>query len=104
MTPASGLELVAFSSGAIVVGEVSTLAHESRDDPMEDAAFEVEGFARRLSLALLAGAEAPKILGRLGAHALEQLEFHSLGLLLPDRHVQEHVRVVDLPTGLLQAD
>lgn len=33
-----------FAAGAVVVGEVSSLTHELRDDPVEAAALEAEAF------------------------------------------------------------
>jgi hypothetical protein len=46
------------SSGTIVVGKVTSLTHESRNDTMKAAPGKTE--------ALLAGTERPKVLGRLG--------------------------------------
>lgn len=40
-----------FAAGAVVVGEVSTLTHELRDDPVEAAAFEAEAFLMRTQAA-----------------------------------------------------
>ncbi len=56
-------ELVAvdgLAAGAVAVGEVSALAHEVGDDPVEGGAL--------VAVALLAGAEGAEVLGGLGDH------------------------------------
>ena len=62
------LELVAvdgLSTSAVVVGEVTTLAHEVGDDAMEGGGLVAE--------ALLAGAESTEVLGGLGDHVSAEL-------------------------------
>jgi len=62
------LELVAvdgLAPGSVVVGEVATLAHEVGDDTVERRALE--------PVALLAGAKATEVLGRLGDHVRAEL-------------------------------
>lgn len=63
------LELVAvdaLAAGAVVVGEVSALAHEVRDDAVEDGPLE--------SKALLPGAQGTEVLRRLRNHIVAQLK------------------------------
>lgn len=40
-----------FAAGAVVVGEISSLTHELRDDPVEAAALEAEAFLVRTQAA-----------------------------------------------------
>lgn len=58
-----------FAAGAVMVGEITTLAHEIRYDPVEAATLVTEAF--------LAGTESAEILRRLGNNILPQLENHS---------------------------
>ena len=54
------------SSGAIVIGEVSALDHELRDDPVEGGS--------GVSETLLSGAKRPEIFGRFGDNVRSQLD------------------------------
>lgn len=55
-----------FAAGAVMVGEITTLAHEIRYDPVETATLVTE--------ALISGAERAEILRRLGHNIPPQLE------------------------------
>lgn len=55
-----------FAAGAVMVGEITTLAHEIRYDPVEAASLVTE--------ASLSGAEGAEILRRLGNNVLPQLK------------------------------
>lgn len=55
-----------FSTGAVVVGEITTLTHEIRDHPVETAAFVTE--------TLLSSTKRAEVLRRLGDNILPQLE------------------------------
>jgi hypothetical protein len=57
------------------VREVSSLDHEVGDYAVELAALEVQGLAARLAVALLARAESPEVLSRLG-HSLAEEAHH----------------------------
>lgn len=62
------LELLAIdrlSAGAVVVGEVTALAHEVRDDPVEDGVLVAE--------ALLTSAQGAEVLGRLRHNVIAEL-------------------------------
>lgn len=68
------LELVAvdgLASSAVVVGEVSALAHEVRDDAVEDRSLVAES--------LLAGAQGAEVLGRLRDDVAAQLKMEGRG-------------------------
>ena len=62
-----------FASSTIALGEITSLTHEARDDPMKDAAQEVQALSR-LALAVLPGAERPKVLRSLGHHVRIKLK------------------------------
>lgn len=62
-----------FSSSSITSGKVTSLAHESRDNPMEDTAHKVQPLSR-LALAVFSSTERPEILSRLGHHMRKELE------------------------------
>lgn len=57
-----------FAAGAVMVGEITALAHEVRYDPVEAASL--------VTKASLSGAESAEILRRLGNNILPQLENH----------------------------
>lgn len=52
-------------TSAVAVGEVSSLDHEALDDPVEDAALEVQRLASALPSASLAGAQLAEVVRRL---------------------------------------
>merc|ERR1719476_983324 len=76
------------AASAVASGEVASLAHEVRDDPMESAALEVQWLAR-LPRALLASAEAPEVLDGFGGNVTAELHDDSSCAIPPDRHVKE---------------
>lgn len=55
-----------FASGAVVIGEVTTLAHEVRDDTMEDATF--------VTITFFTGAQGSEILGCFRYYVFSQLK------------------------------
>lgn len=59
-----GSAINGFASSAIVIGEVASLAHERRNDPMEEASLVVKGLSADLGLHV-SNAEFPEILGGL---------------------------------------
>ena len=61
------------SSGAVAVGEVSALKHESLDQAVESTV-QVMQVLPRLAHPLLASAQGTEVLGRLGTHI--RVEFH----------------------------
>jgi hypothetical protein len=64
------------SSGAVVVGEVSSLDHEVLDDSVEDRAFVFEDFVVLLETL----ADFEEVLGGLGNDVVVKLEFDFVGL------------------------
>lgn len=70
------------ATSAIVVGEVTTLAHEVGDDTVEDGAL--------VAKALLASAECPEVLSSLGDNIASQLNHDPAGGLAVDGHVEEN--------------
>mmetsp|Transcript_62886 Transcript_62886/g.167235 ORF Transcript_62886/g.167235 Transcript_62886/m.167235 type:complete len:264 (+) Transcript_62886:135-926(+) len=80
----------ALAAGAAEVGEVAALAHEARDDAVEDAALEVERLARDAD-ALLARAERAEVLGRLRHDVGAQLHDDAARRRTADRHVEENL-------------
>jgi len=82
------LELVAvdgLSTGSVVVGEVSTLAHEVGDDTVEAGALVAE--------ALLAGAQGAEVLGSLWHNIGSQLHNNSANFCAIAGHVKENTRM-----------
>lgn len=67
-----------FSTGTIVVGEITTLTHEIRNHPVETATF--------VAKALLSGTKRAEILRCLGDNILPQLE----------NYIKNVVRISDL--------
>lgn len=68
------------ATSAVVVGEVTSLDHEVRDDSVEDSSSVAE--------TLLASAESAEVLSSLGDLVRVQLEGDSLGLTVVDRDVE----------------
>jgi len=81
-----------FTSGSVAAGEVTSLAHKLGDHPVEGASLKVERLAR-FTHALLTGAEAPKVLRRLGDGVRVELHDDPTGGGAADGHVEEHLRV-----------
>eukprot|EP00216_Chloropicon_sp_CCMP2111_P006921 CAMPEP_0198234150 /NCGR_PEP_ID=MMETSP1446-20131203/234_1 /TAXON_ID=1461542 ORGANISM="Unidentified sp, Strain CCMP2111" /NCGR_SAMPLE_ID=MMETSP1446 /ASSEMBLY_ACC=CAM_ASM_001112 /LENGTH=244 /DNA_ID=CAMNT_0043914881 /DNA_START=67 /DNA_END=798 /DNA_ORIENTATION=+ len=75
------------ATGAVVGGEVTSLAHEARDDAVERGPLEVEGLAA-LAGALLAGAQAAEVLDGLGNDIGAELHFDPPGGRAADGHVK----------------
>lgn len=78
----------ALAAGAVAGGEVAALDHELLDDAVELAALVVQRLAG-LADPLLARAQRPEVLGRLGHHVVVQLERHPPGRLAADGDVKE---------------
>jgi len=72
------------AASSIMVGEVTALAHEVRDDTVEGRALEAE--------ALLAGAQGAEVLSRARHHVRAELEDNSADLLAIGGHVEENTR------------
>lgn len=95
------LPIDGFASGAVVVGEVASLAHELGDDAVEAAPFEAEAF--------LMGAEAAEILCS-GARGSEVRAASQLEATIPGRltlssptvmgTTSERRRICSRPAGL----
>ncbi len=73
------------STCAVVVGEVTTLEHEVREDEKKRRAFEAEAF--------FAGTQSAEILRRLGHRVCEEFEGDPTSGLAVDVDVEEHCRV-----------
>jgi len=69
------------ASSAVVVGEVTTLAHEVRDNPVEGRSLE--------SKSLLVRAESPKVLGSLGHDIGTKLHDNATGVGSTDGDIEE---------------
>jgi len=72
------------ATSAVVVGEVSTLAHEVGDDTVENAAF--------VAKALLASAKGAEVFSGLGNNVAPQLNHDPAGGLAVDGHIKVHAR------------
>jgi hypothetical protein len=79
------------ASGAVAAGEVTRLAHEVRDDAVEDAVLVAEGLARPAD-PLLAGAQRPEVLARLRGDVDAELERDAADGRAADAHVEETTR------------
>lgn len=73
------------ASGTVVVGEVSALAHEVRDDAVEGGVLEAETF--------LARAERPEVFGCPGDHVGAQFHGNATQGLSVGFDVEEHFRI-----------
>ena len=79
------------AAGAVAAGEVTRLAHEVRDDAVEDAVLVAEGLARPAD-ALLAGAQRAEVLARLRGDVDAELERDAADGRAADAHVEETTR------------
>ena len=79
------------AAGAVAAGEVARLAHEVRDDAVEDAVLVAEGLARPAD-PLLAGAQRPEVLARLRGDVDAELERDATDGRAADAHVEETTR------------
>lgn len=84
----------------IALGEVTALNHELLDDAVEDGALVMQGLAG-LAQALLAGAEAAEVLGRLGDEVVVELHGNTACGLTADCDIKEHARARRLVLGSL---
>ena len=80
------------SSSSVPPGEIPTLAHELRDDPVEAAPLEVQGLPRA-SGPLLAGAEGAEVLGCLGDDVGTEGHLNATGGGAADGDVEEYYGV-----------
>ena len=80
-----------FATGAVVVGEVTTLAHEVGDHAMERRTLEAKP--------LFAGAERTKVFSRLRHHIGPKFDDHTAGWLVTDADVHEATRVLFVGGG-----
>lgn len=87
------LAVNAFTAGTIAAGEVATLEHELRDDPVEEATFEVKilSFAI-LSFSFFAGAQSAEVFGRTRNIFAEEAHDDSTRILAIDCDVKEDAR------------
>jgi hypothetical protein len=81
------------AAGAVAAGEVAALAHEVGYDTVEGRTLVMQRLAGGAE-ALLAGAEAAKVLGRLGDGVGEELHDDAAGPGLADEDVEEHLGVL----------
>jgi len=72
------------ATSAIVVGEVSTLAHEVGDDTVENATLVTE--------TLFSCAESTEVFGSFGHNITPQLNNYSASRLAVNGHIKEHAR------------
>ena len=79
------------AAGAVAAGEVARLAHEVRDDAVEDAVLVAEGLARPAD-PLLAGAQRAEVLARLRGDVDAELERDAADGRAADAHVEETTR------------
>jgi len=79
------LPVDALATGSVAASEVSGLAHEVRDHPVEDGAFVAEP--------LLPRAQSTEVRGSLRSDIIIQLELDSAGRLSADGHVEEAIRL-----------
>ena len=79
------------AAGAVAAGEVARLAHEVRDDAVEDAVLVAEGLARPAD-PLLAGAQRAEVLARLRGDVDAELERDATDGRAADAHVEETTR------------
>ena len=79
------------AAGAVAAGEVARLAHEVRDDAVEDAVLVAEGLARPAD-PLLAGAQRPEVLACLRGDVDAELERDATDGRAADAHVEETTR------------
>jgi hypothetical protein len=70
----------ALSAGTVVVGEITTLAHELGDDAMEAASL--------VSKSLFSGAQGTEVLGRLGDGIGKELKLNATNIFVSDSHVK----------------
>ncbi len=77
------LAVDALTAGAVVVGEVAPLQHESGDDAVEARSLEPK--------ALLLGAQQPEVARGFGHNVVKKLEDDAAGGLSADGHLEEHV-------------
>jgi len=80
------------AAGAVALGEVTTLAHEVRDDAVEGGALVAQGLAA-LALPLVADAQVEEVIGRPGDDILEELEGQALRRSIADGDVHVDDRV-----------
>merc|ERR1719188_993448 len=78
------LSIDGLAPGPVVVREISTLAHEVRDHPVEAAALEAK--------ALLAGAQGPEVLGGLRNHIRAERHLDTSCWRTADVHVEVNHR------------
>ena len=76
------------AAGAVAAGEVARLAHEVRDDSVEDAVLVVKGLARPAD-PLLAGAQRAEVLARLRGDVAVHAEDDAAEWFVSRRDVEE---------------
>jgi hypothetical protein len=77
----------------VAPGEVATLTHELRDDPMERGAFEVQRLAGT-ACSTFPSAQASKVFYCLGCHICPQLDDYASCRLPMYFHIKVHAREV----------
>mmetsp|Transcript_97329 Transcript_97329/g.231568 ORF Transcript_97329/g.231568 Transcript_97329/m.231568 type:complete len:209 (-) Transcript_97329:225-851(-) len=87
------LSIDGLTTGSICFCEIPALAHEARDDAMENAAFEGQ-WLPGLAFALLSGAQAAEVLCCFGIALGKKLHLDTLGLIFANLHAKKHLRVL----------
>lgn len=80
------------SSSTITPGEITSLAHEVRDNTVESTSLEVEGLARA-ARALLTGAESTEVLSGLGDNVSTKLHDDASSGGTANGHIKENARI-----------
>eukprot|EP01084_Bolivina_argentea_P240318 403776_1 len=83
------LAIDGLTTGAVATGEVTALAHELSDDPVESGSLEVQGLPAGAS-ALLAGAQSPEVVSSPGDHVRAQRHLDAASSGPTDLNVKEH--------------
>lgn len=87
------------SAGSVAPGEVTSLAHESRDDSVEDTSLVVEWLAA-LTDALFSGAQGSEVFRSFGGYRFEQFHLDASGLFPVDFNVEKDTWVVLAGDGI----
>ena len=77
-----------FSTGSVAIGEVTSLAHKTWDNPVEAGSLVVEWLAF-LAGTLFSGAQGSEIFRCLGGYRFEQLHLDASGLFAVDFNVEK---------------
>ncbi len=78
------------STGAVGFGEITTLTHEPRDDPVENRIFVVQRLSRN-TLSFFSGAQRPEVLNCFGNVVAEESNYDSSGVRSIDLDIKENL-------------